>query len=81
MRSIHNRVRNLESAVRPSDYCGVCGAPGQLRFYVVTETTDPLPRCSDCGRVLDPDGAPLGNHYKRLIMPGGNPIRDAAPAD
>jgi hypothetical protein len=54
MRSIHNRVRNLETAVRPGDHCGVCGAPGRLRFYVVTETADPLSRCSGSGRGLIP---------------------------
>jgi hypothetical protein len=66
--NICHRIHRLESAIRPADYCGLCGAPGTIALrVVVTTNSDPLPRCTGCGRALDHGGRPLPRHVKRII--------------
>jgi hypothetical protein len=67
--SIHARVHRLENVVRarPKDCLG-CGAPSRVALRVVeTDHDDPLPACPICGRLLDLDGTPLPNRFKRFI--------------
>lgn len=79
-RAMHNRVRRLETSSIQPDYCATCGAPDTVALrVVVTRHTDPLPRCTGCGRHLDEDGRPLPKVYKRFILPDGDPTKDAAP--
>ena len=81
-RSMHNRLSRLEDAARLDETCYTCGAPATLApAYVITTNLDPLPHCTGCGRPLNEEGQPMPRIYKRVVLPHGNPIKDAVAPD
>ena len=81
-RSMHNRLSRLEDAARLDVTCYTCGAPATLNpAVVVTRNLDPLPQCSGCGRALNDDGRPLPRIFKRIVLPEGDPFKDAVAPD
>jgi hypothetical protein len=80
--SLHNRIRKLEVIHRTDETGHTCGAPATLApAYIITTNLDPLPRCTGCERPLNEDGRPMPRIYKRVVLPHGNPIRDAVAPD
>ena len=64
------------------DTCQTCGAPATLSpAHIITINLDPLPRCTGCGLPLNEDNRPMPLIHKRVVLPHGNPIRDAVAPD
>jgi hypothetical protein len=80
--NLTRRITALETALSMDETCLVCGAPHtQSIAIIVTPDDAPLRRCTGCGRALNEDGRPLPKCYKRLILPDGDPCKDARAPD
>ncbi|MBL1216315.1 MAG: hypothetical protein D8M59_02350 [Planctomycetes bacterium] len=68
--SLQSRITRLERSVGLDlDHCDTCGYPGRAVRVVMTPNDSELPACPDCGRPIDPDGRPVHDCCKRIIIP------------
>jgi len=75
------RIYKLEGKLNCREpVCRTCGAPHTVAPRVlITTNTDPLPRCPECDRVLNPeDGRPMPDSFKWIVLAQRDPAWESA---
>ncbi len=62
-------INHIEQVLGDTDICEKCGCSGNLARIIAVDSVEyELDRCEVCQRPLPPDGRPLAEHVRVIIL-------------